>query len=117
VHAEHVGTVIHELSARLGRRAEVRPAGKLCERIGSRLKPGFGDVAVGRSRARSSGQCRAPETHRASRARPADAKLDVNAVPQVPSSHMTGHRTLSSAALQAAAVTQVDGADPETTDA
>jgi hypothetical protein len=45
---------------------------------------------------------------------PADAQLDVNAVPQVPSSHMTGAPHASSAAVQAAAVTQVDGADPET---
>ncbi|HUA07396.1 MAG TPA: alkaline phosphatase family protein [Solirubrobacteraceae bacterium] len=46
VHAEHVLTVIRELSARLDGRAEVRPAGELFERIGPRLKSRLGDVAV-----------------------------------------------------------------------
>ena len=46
VHAEHVLTVIHELSARLDGRAEVRRAGELFDRIGPRLKARLGDVAV-----------------------------------------------------------------------
>jgi Type I phosphodiesterase / nucleotide pyrophosphatase len=46
VHAEHVPTVIDELSARLGGRAEVRRAGELFEWIGPRLKSRLGDVAV-----------------------------------------------------------------------
>jgi hypothetical protein len=46
VRAEHVDTVIRELSARLDGRAEVRPAGELFERIGPRLKARLGDVAV-----------------------------------------------------------------------
>jgi hypothetical protein len=46
VHAEHVVTVIHELSARLEGRAEVRAAGELFDRIGPRLKARLGDVAV-----------------------------------------------------------------------
>jgi predicted AlkP superfamily pyrophosphatase or phosphodiesterase len=46
VHAEHVLTVINELSARLDGRAEVRHAGELFERIGPRLKARLGDVAV-----------------------------------------------------------------------
>jgi hypothetical protein len=46
VHAEHVVTVIDELSARLDGRAEVRPAGELFDRIGPRLEARLGDVAV-----------------------------------------------------------------------
>jgi hypothetical protein len=46
VREEHVGTVIGELSERLGERAEVRPAEELFERIGSRLRARLGDVAV-----------------------------------------------------------------------
>jgi type I phosphodiesterase/nucleotide pyrophosphatase len=46
VHAEHVVTVINELSARLEGRAEVRAAGELFDRIGPRLKARLGDVAV-----------------------------------------------------------------------
>jgi hypothetical protein len=46
VHAEHVLTVIRELSARLEGRAEVRAAGELFDRIGPRLKARLGDVAV-----------------------------------------------------------------------
>jgi len=46
VHAEHVATVIHELSARLEGRAEVRHAGELFDRIGPRLKARLGDVVV-----------------------------------------------------------------------
>jgi hypothetical protein len=46
VHAEDVGTVIHELSARLDGRAEVLPASDLFERIGPRLNARLGDVAV-----------------------------------------------------------------------
>jgi hypothetical protein len=46
VHAEHVVTVIRELSARLDGRAEVRRASELFERIGPRLKARLGDVAV-----------------------------------------------------------------------
>lgn len=46
VHAEHVVTVIHELSARLDGRAEVRRAGELFDRIGPRLKARLGDVVV-----------------------------------------------------------------------
>jgi hypothetical protein len=46
VHAEHVATVIDELSERLDGRAEVRPAGELFERIGPRLEARLGDVAV-----------------------------------------------------------------------
>ncbi|HTU87507.1 MAG TPA: alkaline phosphatase family protein [Solirubrobacteraceae bacterium] len=46
VHAEHVLTVIHELSVRLEGRAEVRAAGELFDRIGPRLKARLGDVAV-----------------------------------------------------------------------
>jgi len=46
VHAEHVATVIDELSARLDGRAEVRPARELFERIGPRLEARLGDVAV-----------------------------------------------------------------------
>jgi Type I phosphodiesterase / nucleotide pyrophosphatase len=46
VHAEHVLTVIGELSARLEGRAEVRAAGELFDRIGPRLKARLGDVAV-----------------------------------------------------------------------
>jgi hypothetical protein len=45
-HAEHVLTVIDELSARLDGRAEVRRARELFERIGPRLKARLGDVAV-----------------------------------------------------------------------
>ena len=46
VHAEHVLTVIDELSARLDGRAEVRRAGELFERICPRLEARLGDVAV-----------------------------------------------------------------------
>jgi hypothetical protein len=46
VHAQHVGTVIHELSERLDGRAEVRPARELFDRIGPRLNARLGDVAV-----------------------------------------------------------------------
>jgi len=46
VHAQHVVTVIHELSGRLDGRAEVRPARELFERIGPRLNARLGDVAV-----------------------------------------------------------------------
>jgi hypothetical protein len=46
VHAEHVLTVIHELSARLEGRAEVRAASELFDRIGPRLEARLGDVAV-----------------------------------------------------------------------
>jgi hypothetical protein len=46
VDAEHVVTVIHELSARLEGRAEVRHAGELFDRIGPRLKARLGDVVV-----------------------------------------------------------------------
>ncbi len=46
VHAEHVVTVIHELSAGLEGRAEVRAAGELFDRIGPRLEARLGDVAV-----------------------------------------------------------------------
>jgi hypothetical protein len=46
VHAEHVPTVIHELSLRLEGRAEVRAAGELFDQIGPRLKARLGDVAV-----------------------------------------------------------------------
>lgn len=46
VHAEHVVTVIHELSGRLDGRAEVRPARELFERIGPRLNARLGDVVV-----------------------------------------------------------------------
>jgi hypothetical protein len=41
-----VETVIGELSARLGDRAEVRPAAELFDRIGPRLRARLGDVAV-----------------------------------------------------------------------
>ena len=41
-----VETVIRELSARLGDRAEVRPAAELFDRIGPRLRARLGDVAV-----------------------------------------------------------------------
>ena len=46
VHAEHVPTVIDELSTRLDGRAEVRRAAELFEWIGPRLKARLGDVAV-----------------------------------------------------------------------
>jgi hypothetical protein len=46
VHAEHVGKVIDELSARLEGHAEVRAAGELFDRIGPRLKARLGEVAV-----------------------------------------------------------------------
>ncbi len=46
VHAEHVPTVIDELSTRLDGRAEVRRADELFEWIGPRLKARLGDVAV-----------------------------------------------------------------------
>jgi hypothetical protein len=46
VHPEHVDAVIQELSARLDRRAEVRPARELFDRIGPRLNARLGDVAV-----------------------------------------------------------------------
>ena len=46
VHAQHVVTVIHELSGRLDGRAEVRFARELFERIGPRLNARLGDVAV-----------------------------------------------------------------------
>jgi predicted AlkP superfamily pyrophosphatase or phosphodiesterase len=46
VHDEDVVTVIHELSARLEGRAEVRPAAELFDRIGPRLKARLGDVVV-----------------------------------------------------------------------
>ena len=42
----HVEKVIAELSARLGDRAEVRPAAELFDRIGPRLRERLGDVAV-----------------------------------------------------------------------
>ncbi len=46
VREEHVGTVISELSARLGERAEVRRAAELFDHIGPRLRARLGDVAV-----------------------------------------------------------------------
>jgi hypothetical protein len=46
VHAEHVPTVINELSTRLDGRAEVRPAHEMFDRIGPRLKARLADVAV-----------------------------------------------------------------------
>jgi hypothetical protein len=46
VQAQHLTTVIHELSGRLNGAAEVRPARELFERIGPRLNARLGDVAV-----------------------------------------------------------------------
>ncbi len=46
VREEHVGTVIGELSGRLGDRADVHRAGELFDQIGPRLRARLGDVAV-----------------------------------------------------------------------
>jgi hypothetical protein len=42
----HVETVIDELSARVGERADVRPAGELFDQMGPRLRARLGDVVV-----------------------------------------------------------------------